>query len=217
MKKTLKKLCATTAMAATVMMAAGVVMTSSEAHALGNKSSISMVDVNRFVLNMNADLETPNSNIGLHFLERAIAPTASFDNRYTNYTTSHHYRNVYYSHRGYAYRYPTAYYSPQTSVNYSYNRLGKSTFINDFLKKKASWAGYKPVFKVLRTDMDASRKQAYVKVKLDEYALTYNAAAPRWYGEQRYSDATCDMTLEKTHGEVQITNMSCNYARHFAL
>ena len=204
-------------MTTAMILTAGVVMASSQAQALGNNgNSISLVEVNRFVSHLNTNLGQPNSNIGLSFLERAVSPTAAFDNRYTNYTTSH-YRSVYYSHRGYSYRYPTSYYSPQTSVNYSYNRLGKSTFINDFLKKKASWAGYKPVFKVLRTDMDASRRQAFVQIKLDEYALTYNPAAPTWYGEQRYSDATCDMTLEKKHGQMQIIKMSCNYARHFAL
>jgi hypothetical protein len=137
-------------------------------------------------------------------------------NRVRNLTTQR-YSQVYYNYYGYSYRYPTTVYSPRTSVHYTYSNLGKADWVNDFLRKKASWAGYKPVFSIKSRDRDASRKKAFIDVDLREYSLTYNPSAPHFYGQQASAAADCQMQLEKRFGEMKITRLSCEYARHFAM
>lgn len=186
------------------------------ANAESRTNTISLDEINNFIAKLNTKLESPNSNVGLYFLEDHLAPDMQITNRVRNYTTQQ-YRQVYYSYNGYAYRYPTAVYEPRTSVHYTYNNLGKADWVNDFLRKKAAWAGYKPVFSIKSSDRDAARKTAFIDVDLREYTLTYNPAATQFYGQQASAAADCQMTLEKSFGEMKISRLSCEYSRHFAM
>lgn len=194
---------------------AAVSLAGSPAHA-AKSNTISLHDINEFIAELNTKLESSNANVGLYFLEDHLAPDMQITNRIKNYTTKH-FQRVYYGHRGYYYRYPTTYYEPRTSVHYTYNNLGKADWINDFLMKKSAWAGYKPVFSINSRDRDAARKKAFVDVDLREYTLTYNPSAPHFYGQQASAAADCEMTLEKRFGEMKITRLSCEYARHFSM
>lgn len=190
-------------------------LSGTQAKAAGD-NHISLDEINNFIAELNTKLASPNTNVGLYFLEDHAASDMQITNRIRNYTTRH-FQQVYYTHNGYGYRYPTAYYAPQTQVHYTYNNLGKADWVNDFLMKKSSWAGYKPVFSIKSRDRDAARKKAFVDVDLREYTLTYNPAAPNFYGQKASAAADCDMTLEKRFGEMKITRLSCEYSRHFTM